>query len=307
MTTLTNTDILLFTSPATGSGRDENDKRNKLREHILVELFHGRCEALCADPVHGLHWRELRDAFRAALVDMSHLEGLENVVETKLVPKGGRGYNYDFLVTFKTAETSKDVCVEFKFGGTSVDSLPEFFNPAADKPFHPILYAAFYYKNYLAQVAALYGITVPLPTEADYLKAIHKNTPSIPFLKALDAAERADEDRSATSKYKQKQQIVAASIHAYLEQVLFDTAFDTIQSELQRSQGNKRFLIYSGGKFHHDALRPDELELDQTVYVKNRNTLIVHTKSGGHIAMLLRWKNHLGVLFPAWQISLSRN
>jgi hypothetical protein len=306
MTTLTNTDILLFTSPAAGSGRDENDKRNKLREHILDELFHGRCDALCLDPTHGAAWMSLRDAFQSALKDMSVLEGIQNVVETKLVQKGGRGYNYDFLVTFQTATSAKEVGVEFKFGGTSVDSLPEFFNPSADKSFHPTLYASFYYTNYLAQVAAVYGLTVPLPTETEYLKAIHKNTPSIPFLKALDAAERADEDRSITSKYKQKQVLVAASINAYLEKVLFDTNFSTIEAELKRSQGNKRFLIYSGGRFHHDALKPTELELEDTVYVKNRNTLMIQTKDGGHIEMLLRWKNHLGVLFPAWQISLSR-
>jgi hypothetical protein len=240
---------------------------------------------------------------------MAALEGLTEATCIKVEQKGGRGFNYDFIMTYKTSKGEKEheVHVEFKYGGTSVDSLPEFFNPAADKPFHAELYASYYYKTTLQQVAALYGITVPLPSEADYVKHVHKNKPSLPFLIALNAAERFDADRSAASKYAQKRALVAASIKGYLEASVDSTNFTHIQTELQRSQGKKRYLVYSSTTFHHDCLDAEELELEHTAYIKNGNTLVIQTKKPGtSIAMLLRWKNHLGVLFPAWQISMIR-
>jgi hypothetical protein len=306
MATLSITDILLF-SQAAGTGREENDKRNKQREFVLGELFKGRCDAFCSDVSHGAAWTLLKTEFFAALQHMAALEGLTEATCIKVEQKGGRGFNYDFTVTYRTSKKEHEVHVEFKYGGTSVDSLPEFFNPAADKPFHTELYASHYYKTTLQQVAALYGITVPLPSEADYVKHIHKNKPSLPFLIALDAAERFDADRSAASKYAQKRALVAASIKAYLETSLDSTNFAQIQTELQRSQGKKRYLVYSNTTFHHDCLQPGEMELEDTAYIKNGNTLVIQTKKPGtRIAMLLRWKNHLGILFPAWQISMIR-
>jgi hypothetical protein len=306
MATLSITDILLF-SEAAGTGREENDKRNKQREFVLVELFKGRCDAFCSDVSHGSAWTALKTEFSAALQHMAALEGLTEATCIKVQQKGGRGFNYDFIMTYKTSAGEHETHVEFKYGGTTVDSLPEFFNPAADKPFHAELYASYYYKTALPQVAALYGITVPLPSEADYVKHIHKNKPSLPFLVALDTAERADADRSATSKYTQKRALVAASIQGYLESTIDSTNFSHIEAELKRSQQKKRYLIYSNNTFHHDALKPEELELEETAYIKNGNTLVIQTKEPGtHISMLLRWKNHLGILFPAWQISMTR-
>jgi hypothetical protein len=307
MATLSKTDILLF-SQSSGTGREENDKRNKQREFVLAELFAKRCDAFCADPAYGLAWTHLKTEFTAALQHMAILEGLAGATCVKVEQKGGRSFNYDFTVTYRLSDGElQEVHVEFKYGGTSVDSLPEFFNPAADKPFHAELYASSYYKTTLPQVAALYGISVPLPSEADYVKHIHKNKASLPFLIALDAAERADDDRSATSKYTQKRALVAASIENYLETSLDSTNFAEIQAELKRSQTKKRYLIYSNKSFHHDALKAGELELEQTAYIKNKNTLVIQTKEPGtSISMLLRWKNHLGVLFPAWQISMTR-
>ena len=306
MATLSNTDILLF-SQAAGTGREENDKRNKQREFVLVELFNGRCDAFCADSSYGVAWTHLKTEFTSALQHIATLEGLTDATSIHVKQKGGRGFNYDFAITYRTSSGEQEVHVEFKYGGTSVDSLPEFFNAAADKPFHADLYASYFYKSTLPQLAALYNITVPLPSEADYVKHIHKNKPSLPFLVALDTAERADTDKSPSSKYAQKRSLVAASITAYLESSIDSTNFSTIEAELKRSQGKKRYLLYNNRTFHHDALKPEELELEHTAYIKNGNTLVIQTKQEGtSIAMLLRWKNHLGILFPAWQISMTR-
>lgn len=306
MASCSKTDILLF-SQAAGTGREQNDTRNKQREFVLSELFLGHCDIFCLDAIHGNAWTQLKTEFVAALQHMATLEGLTEATCIKVEQKGGRSFNYDFTMTYRTPEGEHDIHVEFKYGGTTIDSLPEFFNPAADKPFHSELYASHYYKTTLPQVAALYRITVPLPTEADYVKHVHKNKPTLPFLIALDTAERLDGDRSATSNYALKRSLVAASITRFLETSLDSTNVALIEAELQRSQTKKRYLIYSNTTFHHDALKSEELQLEDTVYIKNGNTLVIQTKEPGtRIAMLLRWKNHLGVLFPAWQISMMR-
>ena len=285
-----------------------NDKRNKLRERTLVLIAQEKCSEFYADPQHGKQWTALASAFQHALTEIAKLEGINEPQKIEVIPKGGRKFNYDFLARFVCAEGNKDVPVEFKFGGKSISTLPEFFNPAADKPFHNELYAAFFYKNYLSRIAAIYELTTPLPREEEYMRAIHKNEATIPFLKAFDEAERADTDKSQGSKYKQKQRLVAESISAYLNASLDSTRFHIITEELKRSQQKKRFLIYSNGHFYHDAVAEDEMELEESAYVKNGNVLVCFTKSGKtEIHMLLRWKNHLGVLFPAWQISMIRN
>jgi hypothetical protein len=48
------------------------------------------------------------------------------------------------------------------------------------------------------------------------------------------------------------------------------------------------------------------MDLTHVEGVKNGNTIVVVSKAGTKHNMLLRWKNHLGILYPAWQISLSR-
>ena len=48
----------------------------------------------------------------------------------------------------------------------------------------------------------------------------------------------------------------------------------------------------------------DNLKVISIDKIKNNNTMILNTKSKTKIAMLLRWKNRKGVLYPAWQVSL---
>jgi hypothetical protein len=48
------------------------------------------------------------------------------------------------------------------------------------------------------------------------------------------------------------------------------------------------------------------MDLTHVEGVKGENTIVVVSRAGTKHHMLLRWKNHLGILYPAWQISLSR-
>ena len=283
-------DITLFTASSTGRGRDSNDAANKTREKILLDSFNGKTADMLTDPTYGEDWRRIAELFAAALAEL----GGEGPITVKAM--GGRGYNYDFAVTRGDCKHK----VEFKFGGTSVQSIPEFFNPAANKPFHDRLYADFFYENHLAEIAALYGLV--LPPKNEYMKEIHRNSSRHKFFVEFRAAEAAHPEH-----YSAKGKLVAASVRAYLELAKDSTKLDVLTAEFMRSQRGKRFLIFSGGKFHHDQISDAELTAKSVVGIRNGNLLVIQSEAPGTThEMLLRWKNHLGVLFPAWQISMRR-
>jgi hypothetical protein len=282
--------IDLFFASSSGTGRDNNDKSNKIREQILMNGFNGKTAEFCNDPEHGAKWRHVKDSFESSLRALGG-EGSMNVIA-----RGGRNYNYDFEVV-RSDCTHK---VEFKFGGNSVESLPEFFNPAANKAFHPELYADLFYTDHLPAIADLYGLTPP-PKE-DYMRHVYKNTSKHPFFVAFRAAESARPDL-----YSKKGKLVAASITAYLEKVKNETNLELLTEEFMRSQSGKHFLIWSNGEFHHDSISDAELTAKSVVGVRNGNILVIQSaEPKTRHEMLLRWKNHLGVLFPAWQISMRR-
>ena len=285
-------DITLFTQSAAGSGREANDANNKKRETILAGLFNGKFQ----DFLHDDRWSTLKTKFRQALEKIGQSAGLLAPYEISLQQKGGRGFNYDFLVTIN----GREFRIEFKFGGTSVTNIPEYFNPAADKPFHLVLYARYFYHNFLPDIVALVP-NLEIPNEAAYMAEIHKNSSKNTFFTKLKEAEKDP------VFYKQKSEIVKRSITAFLHNNLQTTDFKAITAEFQRSQENKWFILYNAGTFHHDNIHPDELIVDGPADIRNGNLLVLKAKQHGTShEMLLRWKNHQGVLYPAWQISMKR-
>jgi len=157
-----------------------------------------------------------------------------------------------------------------------------------------------FYDEHLPAIATLYGLTPP--PKPEYLKEIYKNVSKHPFFVSFREAES-----SRKELYSQKRTLVAASIKTYLEKVKDITNLDALTTEFMRSQSGKRFLIYNGGKFHHDRISDAELTAKSVVGIRNGNTLIIQSAEPNTThEMLLRWKNHLGILFPAWQISMRR-
>jgi hypothetical protein len=293
MEVITLEDINLFTQSGAGTGRNANDAHNKKREAILVGLFNGMYTEFLADS----RWSTLKAAFHQALEEIGLAGGLSAPFDITVIKKGGRGFNYDFLAIIN----GREFRVEFKSGGTSVTDIPEYFNPAADKPFHSELYARFFYRNYLPQIVALKPELI-LPSEAVYMAEIHKNSSRVDFFKKLKEAE---DDKQF---YSQKSAIVKASITAFLESALELTNLSAITAEFQRSQENKWFLLYEAGVFRHDQIKPEELIAASVAGIRNGNKLIIQSAAPGtRHEMLLRWKNHLGILYPAWQIDMKRS
>jgi hypothetical protein len=306
--------ILLFTTSSKGGGRDTNDKKNKEREQLLETLLTNTSHD--ADPVHGAAWRRLRAQWSTELLAL----GPSGASIVSVTHKGGRNKNHDFEASYGEFAEADPVKIEFKNGGTCISSLPEFFNPAANKPFHTRLYADFFYDGYLDEVCALYGIPLAdKPSKADYLKAIHANSSKLLFFARLKKAEEDEGIRAGypgvklchvpaekVPLYTRKTAISHASIQAYLAAYKDTTDLAALTAEFQRSQAGKHFLLYSDDAFHHDRIEDAELVAVSVKGVEGDYLVLQTAVPTTTIRMLLRWKNHHCILFPAWQISLVR-
>jgi hypothetical protein len=273
-----------------GVGRQNNDSNNKRREEMLPHLYHTQDPTL----------QELKIKWRNFLVTLCS-EPYDDVIVKK---KGGRGANYDFQILFlRSGVVVHEMKAEFKHNASKIDKLPEYFSPAADKTYTERLYADFFY-DYLDRICDVYpGLSQHKPEKDVYVKLVHNNDYNRhPFFRNL-----YDMEKTGTSaQAKQKQQIVRESIKAFLEEYASSLNITLLTEDIRQRQRGKIFILWNLHEFVADSIQEEEMEITHVERVKNGNTIVAVSKSGTKHNMLLRWKNHLGVLYPAWQISLTR-
>jgi len=103
----------------------------------------------------------------------------------------------------------------------------------------------------------------------------------------------------------EKNGVVNASIREYLVQHAASLNLEMICKKIQETQEGKQFVMWSEGNFYVDALKPSDLAIKRVGSVRNGNVLEVFSETARY-DMLLRWRNHKGILNPAWQISCKR-
>jgi len=274
---------------AAGRGRETNDASNKAREKLLVSLYHS------TNPAD----QELRASWTGFLPTLCP-QPFDDVIVKQ---KGGRGANHDFVLHFRQAGVEvASLKAEFKHNASRIDSLPEYFSPAADKPYLPKLYAEVFYDEYLDRICEVYpGLTKP---ERDtYLRLVYNNDyDRHPFFRALYDAEVA----GTRDQYNQKRSIVQNSITNYLTMYAASLDLAALSKDMRDRQSGKVFILWNLSSFLADTIREEEMDLTHVEGIKGGNTIVVASRAGTKHHMLLRWKNHLGILYPAWQISLSR-
>jgi hypothetical protein len=278
-------DILSFGK--TNKGRHNNDKNNSKRENILLRLYRPLETDICGENKEV--WETIHQEFLKVLKQLC----LVDFDDLKIQKKAGRRYNFDFLFTFycnglKVHESQ----IEFKHNAKNICDLTQYFNCPEKTRFIEESYAKFFYHEFLDNVCIKLEENI-------YMKEIYKNSSKNPFFIELKNNENNPEFKSKKTKNTHE------SIKAYLELYASKINLDLLNSEIKRSQANKIFLCWDGNKFNLDKFSDDELCIESFQEIKNDNTIILKSKSGEH-HMLLRWKNHLGVLYPAWQIKFYR-
>ena len=282
-------------------GKENNDMFNKKREYVLAYILDGNFDSYTQDEEHGSMWTLLKNSWNDVLDDLykKHSDKYYNII--KVLQKGGRKYNYDFDVEYYKDKTKVYTIknIEFKYGAKSIDKIPQFFNAIANQPFLPG-YASWFYDNYVMKEDPWTRFTAP--SKDVYMKEIYKNSSKNKFFIELKA-EEGNKDY-----YKKKQEKTRESIKQWLNKNYTNLDLEKLSNEFLRSQGDKVFILWDRDTFHVDEFDNNELTVSTIIGLnKEENSIVLNSKNNKiQYSMLLRWKNQLGVLLPAWQISMKR-
>jgi len=283
----------------TTSDRSGNDEANKIRERILQVISTVPLEFI-ANEQYGPLWQTVHDKWEEMIRHIAVTTHISEYTHTTITMYGGRTYHYDAMLSYYHHQTCVATRkIEFKNGGTTVDELPQFLSLQTKCGLLPFLYELFYYERYLDQYLACdSGITEPKPTLQVYQKQISKTKYScLPFFAQLKERE--------TINVVEKKEIVNRSITDYLEQYGAQINVDSFYQKVASTQQDKLFIMWSQGMFHMDTMTVEPMTFHSIV---NGNVIQLQSGATGTMyRLLLRWRNHKGVLNPAFQISMIRN
>ena len=276
--------------------RAKNDINNKLRETILGEILTLSNNYL-EDPIYGSQWQHLQHQWKTSIETLSVMQYDRIEIE----PKGGRGYYYDFLVRYFKTHSDSEVLmdekkIEFKHHCHTLDRLPQFLSLPTKCGFFPKDYAEYYYENYLKRYMQLDPSLTEMPSKEDYLKYVYTTQyDRLPLFRQMY-------DHESTNK-KEKHKLVNESIKMYLQTYIETIDLETIQTKIKESQMYKHYFLWDLHQFHIDEFKEHDFANLTFIEIKNNNVIVLKT-STSIFHLLLRWRNHKGILMPAWQISL---
>ena len=104
-----------------------------------------------------------------------------------------------------------------------------------------------------------------------------------------------------------KDAVVNKSITDYLNVYGPTLNIPALTQKFRDTQTNKHFALWSDGTFHYDRITDNEMSNLTIKECRKGNCLVICAGNACTYEMLLRWRNHKGILNPAWQISMKRN
>ena len=289
-------DILLFFNKST---KNDNDSVNKTREYIILCLCNSKI------PPHWFLDSPNSDKWNILNTELfNFIDSIKpnNGVFIGALHMAGRKNNYDFIFQF----TSGNVKVEFKYGAQEISDCPQFLSVSSNNFISPGSpdYAEFFYDNYIPKIIesyeSIFNEPLLIPSKGYYMKNIYKNEVPNPFFIQLKNGEENPEFK------KIKNELTSNSIDDFLKNHL-KLNFNLLETKIKESQDNKIYMLWDQESFNKSELFSSEIipkfELKNNG-TKGANTIIVKTFNDSEYHMLLRWKNHRGILYPAWQISV---
>lgn len=260
--------------------KENNDENNKAREEIILKIINNE-----------LSFEKSNDN------DLIFLEKrLKQVINElvltnnyKLIKKAGRKYNYDFILI--NLNTNEEFKLEFKFNVDNLISLTQFVSPSKPSIYFSSSYEEYFYDNYLPRICQLFD--EPLPDKEEYIKTINNNKP----ICVINMKNKYD---LVSDINKEVKKITNLSIKNFLEISKFNLF--KFSEYLLKSQYDKYYLLWKND-FNLIKSNNDDYILTDIIGISNNNSLILKNKNGKFIKVLLRWKNGIGIAFPALQIS----
>lgn len=291
------------------SARSANDATNKIRERVLENIIAPPLEYLY-DTDYGHLWQHVHNEWNE-IIDKIVDKKLYSSIELNIL--AGRGNNHDANLICRAngsamSRIDRIVKIEFKYGAKSICSIPQFLslqtNQSTLKMFDEP-YDIFYYNNYIDLYITCdrEGINEPKPSLETYLKCVRNTDYNIhPFFAQL-------KDREPTAKLN-KNKVVNDSIQDYLSRYAHSIDTTQLTQKIIQTQQDKMYLLWSNHKFYLDEIHINSIRnIEFAGISKKGNVIILHSGVGVYklaFHMLLRWRNHKGILNPAWQISMKR-
>lgn len=165
-------------------------------------------------------------------------------------------------------------------------------------------YPSFYYKYFLPQICDIYSIQ--LPDFKNWMKYIHQDC-----YKKLDLFDILHESDNYLKNLKKiRESITKNSIKLYLEKHGHRMIDINSYNDYVFNIFHLRYFLFFSRKEREYNLIESNVNMFLADYLKypiNNNTLVFASKNKNYeIHFYLRWKNHIGVLYPALQISIRR-
>jgi hypothetical protein len=269
-------------------GRAKNDANNREREDALVEMSQRQIPECAA----------LQEDLHSAISGLCPLE----FSRYELTKKAGRGHSYDFDLAFYQADKliRGEIKLEFKYGSGSIEKLPQFYQKNTGWKITPVLYHEFFYDGpYLDEIRLHCPDAPEKPDRETYMRHIMKTEYKChPFFQYLYDNEGI--------KKKEKDAIVKRSIRDFLAAYGSQIDVAAVASTFQVTQAGKQYLLYDH-KSKRFLCQSCEFLGGELAFVSvKKGNVIVLTNGTYEFHLLLRWKNHQGILNPAWQVSVKK-
>tara|TARA_B110000967_G_C18875503_1_gene558027 strand:+ start:173 stop:1264 length:1092 start_codon:yes stop_codon:yes gene_type:complete len=280
--------------------RSKNDSNNKKRENIVVCIINNNIPNEYYR--YSLRWYNLKkgiDSYIQKLCEMKDITNIENIV---CIHKAGRRNHYDFKIIINN---SKEFDVEFKFNASCVDDTPQFVSPMKPSQYLDSSYEEYYYENYLTTLVNTYNLS--LPTKEEYLKYIHSSKPACvkelqeKYYRGCIKSKKYSNKEEDIDFYESSKKASKSSILDFISK--YGLKQDKLTEYLLKTQKNKYYMLYKDGHFYLETINLDDYIITEITKDPEKNRYIAKTKSGGHLKILLRWKNGNGIAFPSFQIS----
>jgi hypothetical protein len=277
----------------------QNDANNQTRENIIGAILNKQVPGTYY--VNGDPWQVLK----AAVFDYIQRIQPKPYLSLKCIHQGGRRKHHDFDFEFAYADQPNETFkIELKFNAATIKKAPQYVSPAKPSTYLSASYEEYYYTHYLPHLATQAGL--PLPPKEEYLKTINSDEPAcmVPYKQLYRQGCKTHPQftnaPAAVEFYKCCQTWGKESIKKFLETTTLD--IQKLSAYLLETQKNKIYMLYSDGQFLAQHAPMDDYVIESVVK-HTHNRYECSTKSGIIMKVLLRWKNYMGVAFPAFQIS----
>jgi len=288
-------DILVF---YTTYPKKDNYAANLKRECIL-EIISECHKSFLTHPEFGDKWLRVQTQWMDSIHRLAKERNIPSYTSFYVKHDGGRGSNHDFEFIYKKDGTEVGtITIEFKYGAKNINHLPQILSLQAKFPLVQETFDVYWYHHgYDTYRACDPSLKEPKPSLEEYVKIVTNVDASIhPAIQEL---------RDQEENFKaEKKKVVKSLIKEFLTEYADKINLSLFSEKIKESQTGKIYLLWDG-TFHMDEIH--DAEMTNLVFdsIKNGNTLLLKSGNTFYHA-LLRWRNHQGILNPAWQIKLTR-